>query len=111
MPLRSKGKLTVAKSKKSSPAVNADLGEKKPTKKLSGIIQGYLNMLAVPVVLFWKQDSLFGKWLYFVLFLSDMRLQSHHSVKETDRKVILISGFDKAKRSSQSVSSTGHVWC
>lgn len=96
MPLKPKWKLTVAISKKASPAVNADLGEN--NKKAFGIIQGYLNMLDVPVVLFWKQDSLFGKWLYFVLVLSDTKLQSHRSAEETDREVILVSGFDKAER-------------
>lgn len=50
MPLKPKWKLTVAISKKASPAVNADLGEN--NKKAFGIIQGYLNMLDVPVVLF-----------------------------------------------------------
>lgn len=81
--------------------------EKKATSEMVlGIVHCYLNILAVPVVLFWKQDSLFGKWLYFVLLLFDTRLQSHHSAEKTDKTTILISGFDKEKRC---VPSTAYV--
>lgn len=96
MPLKPKGKWIFAKSKKSSCSKCRIRGNN--NKKAFGYHSRLFKTLAVPVDLFWKQDSLFDKWLYFALFLSDTRLQFHHSAEETDRKVILIAGFDKAER-------------